>query len=89
MKDFFDFFKGNFFIKFLLFLYTVLSSLFTHAQTEEIRPYTPSDLNLHNQIVKMDSIYFNAYNTCNITIQNKILSFSVFAIMILLTPKIV
>ena len=74
MKEFFDFFKGNFFIKALLFLYTLLTSWFTNGQTKEIQIYKAPDINIHNEIVKMDSIYFNAYNTCNLKKQEELLS---------------
>ena len=40
-----------------------------NAQVQEIPNYKPSSIDLHNQIVKMDSIYFNAYNTCDIKTQ--------------------
>lgn len=74
MKDFFDYFKGNFFVKFLLFLYALFTSWFTNAQIQEIEAYKPSNITLQNEIIKMDSIYFNAYNVCDIKTQENILS---------------
>ena len=70
MDAIFDFFfKGNFFLKILTFIYTFLISLFMNGQVKEIPKYQPSNIDLYNQIVKMDSIYFNAYNTCDIKTQ--------------------
>ncbi|TYP98214.1 uncharacterized protein DUF4440 [Tenacibaculum adriaticum] len=72
MSEFFEFFKGNFFFKFLLFLYALLTSWIMNGQVEEIQPYKPIDNNLYNEIVKMDSIYFNAYNHCDMKTQAEI-----------------
>lgn len=82
MKDFFDYFKGNFFIKLLLFLYALLASWFTNAQTHEIAAYKPKNIALQEEIIKMDSIFFNAYNTCDIKTQRKILSDNIEFFMI-------
>jgi ketosteroid isomerase-like protein len=56
-------------IKFILYLITLLISFFAIGQINEIEPYTPSDVKLHNEIVKMDTTYFNAYNTCDMKTQ--------------------
>lgn len=40
-----------------------------NAQVEEIPKYKASNLELHKEIVKMDSIYFTAYNTCDMKTQ--------------------
>jgi len=70
MDAIFDFFfKGNFFIKLITLLYALLFSWITNGQVHEIPDYKAADTNLHNQIAKMDSIYFNAYNTCDIKTQ--------------------
>ena len=62
MNSIFDFFfKGNFFIKVLTFIYTLLLSWVINYKT--------ADIDLYNQIVKMDSIYFTAYNTCDMKTQ--------------------
>lgn len=34
--------------------------------------YVPDDIELHEQIVKMDKIFFNAYNTCDLETQGLI-----------------
>ena len=44
-------------------------SFFSSAQVNEIQKYKPSDIKLHNEIVKMDAKYFNAYNTCDMQTQ--------------------
>ena len=48
---------------------TFLFSLTSTAQIEEIPAYKPVDTDLYNQIVQMDSIYFTAYNTCDMKTQ--------------------
>jgi len=50
-------------IKFLLYLITLLISFFAIGQINEIQTYTPSDIKLHNEIVKMDTTCFTPYNT--------------------------
>lgn len=47
-------------------------SYFAIGQINEIPKYKPSDIKLHNEIVKMDAKYFNAYNTCDIETQANI-----------------
>ena len=75
MNELFDFFfKGNFFLKILTFLYTLLISWVMNSQVNEIPKYKPLDLKLYNEIAKMDSIYFTAYNTCDIKTQSEIFS---------------
>ena len=75
MNDLFDFFfKGNFFMKIVTLLYTLLLSWVMNGQVHEIPKYKPVDIDLHNQIVKMDSIFFTAYNTCDMKTQAAILS---------------
>ncbi len=70
MNSIFDFFfKGNFFIKVLTFIYTLLLSWVMNGQVQEIPNYKTADVDLYNQIVKMDSIYFTAYNTCDMKTQ--------------------
>ena len=56
-------------IKFFLFIIALLMSFFGSAQVNEIQKYNPSDIKLHNEIVKMDAKYFNAYNTCDMQTQ--------------------
>jgi ketosteroid isomerase-like protein len=44
-------------------------SFFTFGQINEIPKYKSSDVKLYNEIVKMDTKYFNAYNTCDMETQ--------------------
>lgn len=75
MNSIFDFFfKGNFFMKLLALLYSLLMSLFMNAQTNEIPVYHAVDSKLYDEIVQMDTKFFNAYNTCDIKTQAEILS---------------
>lgn len=70
MGTIFDFFfKGNFFLKLITLLYTLLFSWITNGQVHEIPNYKAVNIELHNEIVKMDSIYFTAYNTCDMKTQ--------------------
>ncbi len=59
-------------IKFMLFIIALLMSYIAFGQINEIPKYEIKDLKLYNEIVKMDSIYFNAYNTCDMETQAKI-----------------
>lgn len=73
MKELFDFFfTGNLFWKITLLLWGLLTSWFSSAQTSEIPEYNIINKEIHNEIVKMDSIFFNAYNTCDLKTQEKI-----------------
>ncbi len=56
-------------LKFILFLVALLMSFFTFGQINEIPKYKSSDVKLYNEIVKMDTKYFNAYNTCDMETQ--------------------
>ncbi len=40
----------------------------------QIRAYTPTDKEIYDGIMKMDSIFFNAYNTCDLATQADIYS---------------
>ncbi|MGB0892580.1 MAG: nuclear transport factor 2 family protein [Flavobacteriaceae bacterium] len=72
MKEFISYIKGIFIVKLAIALIAFLFSLTTNAQVNEIPKYKPVDIDLHKQIVKMDSIYFTAYNTCDIKTQAEI-----------------
>ncbi|CAL2104085.1 conserved protein of unknown function [Tenacibaculum sp. 190130A14a] len=70
MNELFDFFfKGNFFFKILGFLYALLLSWVMNGQVNEIPKYQPTDNKLYKEIIKMDSIYFTAYNQCDMKTQ--------------------
>jgi hypothetical protein len=57
----------------LLFFYIVLlSPFFGISQTipaEAHQPYKPDNQKLYDTIVYLDSVFFNAYNTCNMELQ--------------------
>ena len=47
-------------------------SFFAFGQINEIPKYKPTDTKLYNEIVKMDTKYFNAYNSCDMKTQEEI-----------------
>lgn len=61
-------------VRLIVLLFMVFTSALLNAQVSEIPKYKPSDLKLHKEIVKMDSIFFNAYNTCKVKVHKEILS---------------
>jgi ketosteroid isomerase-like protein len=72
MKSFLTPFKESFILKILLAIALFFYSLMTSAQVEEIPKYKALNIDLYTDIVKMDSIYFAAYNTCDIKTQASI-----------------
>lgn len=40
-------------------------------------PYKPDDMALYQTVVRLDSLYFNAYNTCDLATQENIFSDSI------------
>ncbi|ARV07829.1 DUF4440 domain-containing protein [Polaribacter sp. SA4-10] len=69
MNSFFAPFKDAILIKILLAILMFLFSLIMNAQVNEIQKYKAPNLELHNEIIKMDSIYFAAYNNCDMKTQ--------------------
>lgn len=69
MNSFIDSFKESFIIKIFIAILLFLHSFFTAAQVQEIPEYKITNAKLYNDIVKMDSIYFTAYNNCDIKTQ--------------------
>ncbi|MDG1529690.1 MAG: nuclear transport factor 2 family protein [Polaribacter sp.] len=55
--------------KIILSIIAFLMSLFAFGQINEIPKYKSSDVKLHNEILQMDTKYFNAYNTCDMETQ--------------------
>jgi hypothetical protein len=53
---------------------TILLPAMTLAQTADTYKYTPESPSLYDTIVHMDSVYFNAYNSCDMTTQAAIYS---------------
>lgn len=62
---------------FFILLIIVVISATASAQSNEIPPYKPQSQELYNTIVHMDSVYFNAYNTCDMDTQAAIYSDSI------------
>jgi hypothetical protein len=62
---------------FLTLLIIAAISVTASAQSSEIPPYKPESQELYNTIVHMDSVYFNAYNTCDMATQAAIYSDSI------------
>jgi|SRR5882724_2704207 len=62
----------------LLTLWMILMfSITTSAQSQENFPYKPESEALYNAIVHMDSVYFNAYNNCDMAKQAAIYADSI------------
>ena len=58
----------------LAVLIVMVISITASAQSEEIPPYKPQSQELYNTILHMDSVYFNAYNTCDMATQAAVLA---------------
>ncbi|TVZ55763.1 uncharacterized protein DUF4440 [Lutibacter sp. Hel_I_33_5] len=69
MKEFLTIFKDNIAIQFILYVLAFFITWFSNAQTNEIQKYKPVNLKLYNEIIKMDSVYFSAYNKCDMKTQ--------------------
>jgi hypothetical protein len=57
---------------FLFFIFMLLSPFIAFSQTassETYQPYKPDNKKLYDTIVYLDSIFFNAYNNCNMELQ--------------------
>ena len=72
MNSFLEPFKNSFVFKVILFIAMFFYNFILNAQVNEIPKYKASKTALHQEILKMDSIYFTAYNTCNIKTQASI-----------------
>lgn len=60
--------------KLFFILLNALIVLSGHSQTKKSKPYVPSDKKLFEQIVAMDKLFFDAYNTCDLQKQDSIYS---------------
>ncbi|WP_232457060.1 nuclear transport factor 2 family protein [Polaribacter sp. SA4-12] len=69
MNSFLEPFKNSLVFKVILFLAMFFYNFVLNAQVNEIPKYKASNIKLHKEISKMDSIYFTAYNTCDIKTQ--------------------
>lgn len=72
MNSFLEAFKDSFLLKILITIILFFYSLFSAAQINEIPRYNGKNTKLYQEIIKMDSIYFTAYNNCNMLTQAKI-----------------
>ena len=61
----------------LALLITLAVSLTASAQSQDAYTYKITDQKLYNTIVHMDSVYFNAYNTCDMDKQAAIYADSI------------
>ena len=62
---------------FLIFIFAITTSVCCAQKNKSKEPvykYIPDNLELYNTIVAMDSIFFQAYNTCNLEKQAAIYS---------------
>jgi ketosteroid isomerase-like protein len=64
-------------IALLVMLFISACSSTKNNKTEPPEKYKPDDQELYNTIVHMDSVYFNAYNTCDMATQASIYSDSI------------
>ncbi|PQJ82382.1 nuclear transport factor 2 family protein [Polaribacter glomeratus] len=69
MNSFLTPFRESIILKVLFAIAFFFYSLITAAQVDEIPAYKPLNIDLYNDILKMDSIYFTAYNTCDLKTQ--------------------
>lgn len=61
-------------IKFISYLLVFFTTTIVNAQVNEIPAYKSVDSKLHEEITKMDSLFFDSYNKCNMKLQAEILS---------------
>lgn len=60
-----------------ILLSMMIISTASPAQTRETYTYTPKSQELYNIIVRMDSLYFTAYNTCDMATQTSLYADSI------------
>ena len=61
----------------LALLISLFTSITASAQSQDTYVYKPESQELYNTIVHMDSVYFNAYNTCDMDKQAAIYADSI------------
>ena len=61
----------------ITFIIIMMISAAASAQTNETYAYKPKSQALYNTIVRMDSLYFNAYNTCDMAAQASLIADSI------------
>lgn len=63
-----------------LFIFMLLTLAFQSCDTqqsntlEKLKDYVPQDIDLYNEIVAMDKVYFDAYNSCDLVMQDSMYS---------------
>jgi len=72
MNSFLIPFRESIILKALFAVAFFFYSLMTAAQVDEIPTYKSINIDLYNDIIKMDSIYFTAYNSCDLKTQSSI-----------------
>jgi hypothetical protein len=69
--------KKNTSLTLLALLISLSTSITVSAQSQDTYVYKPESQELYNTIVHMDSVYFNAYNTCDMDKQAAIYADSI------------
>ena len=69
--------KKNNSLTFLALLISLFTSITASAQSQDSYVYKPESQELYNTIVHMDSVYFNAYNSCDMDKQAAIYADSI------------
>jgi len=69
--------KKNTSLTLLALLISLFTSITASAQSQDTYVYKPESQELYNTIVHMDSVYFNAYNTCDMDKQAAIYADSI------------
>ena len=69
--------KKNTSLTLLALLISLLTSITASAQSQDSYVYKPESQELYNTIVHMDSVYFNAYNSCDMDKQAAIYADSI------------
>ena len=64
-------------LAFLILTFSLISFSIANAQSQDKYVYKPKSQELYNTIVHMDSVYFNAYNNCDMAKQAEIYSDSI------------
>jgi Domain of unknown function (DUF4440) len=69
--------KKNTSVTLLALIIILFTSVTASAQSQDTYVYKPESQELYNTIVHMDSVYFNAYNTCDMDKQAAIYADSI------------
>ncbi len=58
----------------ILFLAVIAVTVSAQGTKQGIPPYTPDSRELHDTIARMDSLFFDAYNTCKMDVMENLIS---------------